>query len=296
MPAPQVVPPDFPPPFAAEWGQDEHGLFIAFAVDRVVQRMRWIEPGSFMMGSPLNEVGRYDDEVQHRVELTEGIWLGDTPVTQALWQAVVGTNPSRFKGSDNPVESVSWFDCEQFVQRLNERVDGLDARLPTEAEWEYACRAGTTTATWIGDLHKGEDVRAPLLDSIAWYSGNAGGSTHPVAQKAANPWGLYDMLGNVYEWCADWKAAYPSNTVRDPVGPAQRADRVLRGGSWFSSARYVRASYREADSPDYRDALIGLRLARGPAPSQGSGATSKRGADRRAESPRQGGAGRGTTP
>lgn len=301
MPNVFAAPHPFPERCAAEWGQDvDYGVFMGFGVgpvkQRVVQRMRWIAPGSFVMGSPENEIGRDDDEAQHRVELTQGYWLADTPVTQALWEAVMETNPSHFKDPKCPVEFVTWDDCQRFITRLNELVPGLDARLPTEAEWEYACRAGTTTATWVGDLQKGQEIRARLLDPVAWYYGNADGKTHPVAQKQANPWGLYDMLGNVYEWCADWHAPYDATTLYDPHGPAMGVRRVIRGGSWLGDARGVRAALRFALVPGFRDDSLGFRLARGPAPSQGSGATNTRGAPRRAESPRQGGAGRGTTP
>lgn len=266
MAAPRVLPPDFPEPFAVEWGQDEYGIFQSFAVGSVVQRMRWIEPGSFIMGSPENEVGRYDDEVQHRVELTQGYWLADTPVTQALWEAVMGTNPSRCKDPQCPVETVSWDECQQFIARLNAEVGGLNARLPTEAQWEYACRAGTTTATWVGDLTDGQKKIAPSLDSVAWYYGNAKGSTHCVGQKQANPWGLYDILGNVWEWCADWLAPDDAVIVQDPRGAAGGAYRSVRGGGWDSGARRVRAAYHYARTPGSRRGDLGFRLAHGPAP------------------------------
>jgi len=255
----------FPEPFAVEWGQDRYGLFIAFAVERVVQRMRWIRAGSFLMGSPETEAGRYNDEEQHRVELTRGYWLADTPVTQALWEAVMGTNPSRFQAPDKPVENVSWDDCQTFIMRLNERVEGLGARLPTEAEWEYACRAGTITATWVGDLDI-RDEKAPQLENVAWYRANSKGSTHAVAQKAANPWGLYEMLGNVYEWSADGYGAYEVRVHCNPVGATDIFSRVLRGGAWLSDARHVRATYRSAYDPSRRLDFVGFRLARNAAP------------------------------
>jgi len=267
------------------------GVFVGFAVGDVAQRLRWIPPGSFVMGSPESEAGRYDDEGQHEVTLTEGCWLGETPVTQALWQAVMGANPSRFKSADRPVEQVSWDDCQQLVKALNDMVPGLEARLPTEAEWEHACRAGTTTATWAGDLEILGRNNAPLLDSIAWYGGNCGvdfeladgwdttgeyweekqydfsrGGTHPVGRKEPNPLGLYDMLGNVYEWCADWYGPYQAEPVTDPRGPDVGASRVVRGGGWVSIARYVRAAYRGWDHPADRYGNLGLRLARGQGP------------------------------
>jgi len=257
--------PDFPDPFAVEWGHDEYGTFQSFAVENIVQRMRWIPPGTFIMGSPVDEAGRYHDEVQHRVEITRGFWLGDTPVTQGLWEAVMGTYRSRFKEPTRPVEPVSRHDCLMFLERLNDHVEGLDVRLPTEAEWEYSCRAGTTTAMWIGNLQGREEQWAPQLDSIAWYAGNAGLTTHPVAQKAANPWGLYDMLGNVWEWCEDWFAPYDVTTIRDPMGPAKGGKRVIRGGSWHSEAKRLRAANRDANYPELQSDRVGLRLAQSPA-------------------------------
>ena len=167
-----------------------------------------IPEGRFKMGSPEDEEGRWDDEgPQHEVEV-KAFSMGETPVTQAQWEAVMGNNPSRFKGLNRPVECVSWNDCQEFCRKLNELVPGLDARLPTEAEWEYAARAGTTGPRY------GE------LDEIAWYSGNSDSQTHPVREKKPNAFGLYDMLGNVWEWCADaWKDyPEPQETCRDKVG------------------------------------------------------------------------------
>ena len=248
--------------------------------------MRWIPPGQFMMGSPENEVGRYDRETQHRVTLTQGFWLFDTPVTQRLWEAVMRDNPSRFKSPDRPVESVSWEECRAFIDTLNGQMRGLGLGLPTEAQWEYACRAGTTKATYAGDLDLLGDNNAPVLDDIAWYGGNSGvdfelengynssswpekqyehsrAGTHPIAEKKANPWGLYDMLGNVREWCADrWARDLGSEPVVDPIGPEEGADRVFRGGSWYDDARHVRAAYRYDYVPGNRDDNLGFRCAR----------------------------------
>ena len=250
-----------PPGWASGWGQDEYGIWLAFTVVNIEQRMRWIPPGQFMMGSPATEAGRFDREAQHPVTLKQGFWLFDTPVTQALWQAVMGNNPSYFKSPDRPVERVSWEESRAFIDALNGRMPGLDLQLPTEAQWEYACRAGTATATYAGDLDLKGANNAPVLDDIAWYGGNSGvdfklsngydssdwpekqydhtqAGTHPVASKQANPWGLYDMLGNVYEWCADWWTEdLGSNLVVDPTGPEVGADRVVRGGCWYDVAR-----------------------------------------------------------
>ncbi len=275
-----------PPPWATSWGEDPYGVFAGFAVDGVEQRLRWIHPGAFWMGSPEDEPGRDDDEDRHRVTLTKGFWLADTPCTQALWQAVMGTNPSRFQTPERPVEQVHWGDVQDFVARLNQRHDGLDARLPTEAEWEYACRAATEEATFAGPLEILGTRNAPVLDSIAWYGGNSGVDTsfenaydssdwpekqephtraasHPVARKAQNPWGLYDMLGNVWEWCSDWYGPYRHNEAPDPSGVAEVTFRVVRGGSWFFDARFVRAAYRNHLEPSYRSFNLGFRLALG---------------------------------
>ncbi|HEY8210227.1 MAG TPA: SUMF1/EgtB/PvdO family nonheme iron enzyme, partial [Myxococcaceae bacterium] len=181
------------------------------------------------------------------------------------WEAVMGENPSRFRSPDRPVEGVNWEDCQRFLARLNGMVEGLEARLPTEAEWELGCRAGTSGMTWLGDfeIRKNEDV--PGLDGIAWYEGNSGGGTHPVAMKAANPNGLFDMLGNVCEWCSDWWGDDQPDGAIDPRGPEAGSLRVVRGGSWLSHARYVRAACRDAYEPSLTSGYLGLRLARGQA-------------------------------
>jgi formylglycine-generating enzyme required for sulfatase activity len=210
--------------------------------------------------------------------------LFDTPCTQALWEAVMGDNPSRFQSPERPVEQVSWEEVQEFLRRIEERVPGL--ALPTEAQWEYACRAGTQTATYAGDLEILGDSNAPLLDAIAWYSGNSGvgfeldngwdssnwpekqylherAGTHPVGLKEPNAWGLYDMLGNVWEWCADGIRPYGSESVTDPIGPTKAgAERVLRGGAWILDARVVRSASRIAYDPGYRFVNFGFRCAR----------------------------------
>ncbi|NUQ77190.1 MAG: formylglycine-generating enzyme family protein [Polyangiaceae bacterium] len=258
-----------PEPWAVEWGGDFYGPSMSFSVGDVVQRMRWVPAGKFWMGSPEGEAGRFDNEKLHLVVLRQGFWLADTPCTQALWQAVMGNNPSKYKTPDRPVESVSWDDCQAFFRELNRRVRGLLARLPTEAEWEHACRGGTTTATWVGDLHFRGEKEAPLLNDIAWYRGNSKdphtkADTRPVGRKLPNPLGLFDMLGNVYEWCEDWYGPYDDVPGIDPYGPRKGSLRVLRGGSWFSYARLVRAARRLAYAPGFRLASLGFRVARGP--------------------------------
>ena len=164
-----------PPEWAIEWGQDRYGVYVAFTVGTVTQRLRWIPPGRFLMGSPAGEEGRWDAEgPRHEVTLVEGFWLFDTPCTQALWEAVMGGNPSMFKSPTRPVEQVSFEDMQAFLDKLNAQVPGLNLELPSEAQWEYACRAGTTTATWAGDMQILGERNAPVLDAIAWYGGNSG--------------------------------------------------------------------------------------------------------------------------
>ena len=214
----------------------------------------WVPAGRFVMGSPEGEVGRGGNEVQHEVRISQGFWMGKYEVTQGEWEAVMGANPSEFDecGSRCPVEKVLWNDVQRFISRLNGRESGSGYRyrLPTEAEWEYAARAGTTGA------------RHGELDSIAWSSGNSGRTTHPVGQKRANAWGLHDMLGNVWEWTADWYGDYPSGTVTDPRGSSTGSRRVYRGGSWYAYAGYVRSANRTIYSPDARLYSIGFRLVR----------------------------------
>lgn len=229
-------------------------VFEDVRIANVSIRFRLIPAGTFMMGSPVDVAAPFGDEgPQHEVTLTEPFWLAETPVTQALWQAVTGETPSYFKGEDRPVEQVSWKDAQAFIEQINARVPGLEARLPTEAQWEYACRAGTTTTRY------GE------LDAVAWHSGNSGNETHPVKQKQANAWGLYDMLGNVWEWCADWKGSYQPDAAINPRGPERGSSRVIRGGSCGYSARGVRAAFRIGYHPGLRRRILGFRLSRGPA-------------------------------
>jgi len=265
------------PTWATGWGEDaDFGPFLDFTVKDVTQRLRWIPPGRFRMGSPDDEPGREEIEgPQHEVTISEGFWLFDTPCTQALYAAVTGDNPSRFKTQQRPVENVSWQDSQQFIEKLHSLVPGLQASLPSEAEWEYACRAGTGDATYAGPIEIISQDNAPVLHDIAWYGGNCGvdfdladgestdwkdkqfefshGGTRNVAQKQANPWGLYDMLGNVLEWCRDCNRAYEAEGVVDPEGTGEAsADRVVRGGSWFHYARDVRAACRRSYSPGAR--------------------------------------------
>jgi formylglycine-generating enzyme required for sulfatase activity len=214
----------------------------------------WCPPGQFMMGSPESEEGRGKDEVQHPVILTNGFWMSCCPVIQADYQAVVGSNPSRFVGIDCPAEQVSWEEAVEFCRKLTlkQREGGMlperwEWRLPTEAEWEYAARAGTTGPRY------GE------LNAIAWWDGNSRGQTHPVKQKAANAWGLYDMIGNVWEWCSDWSGEYPTWSVTDPKGPSSGSYHAYRGGSCEFTAGFSRSATRAWDHPDNWYLTIGFR-------------------------------------
>jgi formylglycine-generating enzyme required for sulfatase activity len=231
------------------------------ALSSVKMAMAWIPPGEFMMGSPAGEPERVSDETQHRVRLTKGFWMGTTPVTQAQWEAVMGSNPSNFKGADLPVEAVSWDDCQKFCTKLSQR-EGKKVRLPTEAEWEYACRAGSTTPFSFGTTISTD--QANYDGNYTYGSGRKGlyrQKTTPVGQFHPNAWGLYDMHGNVWEWCADWYGEYPKTKATDYMGPASGTSRVLRGGSWLHDPLICRAAYRFRRSPYYRTLIVGFRLA-----------------------------------
>lgn len=216
----------------------------------VTMEMIWCEPGSFMMGSPVAEEGRFDDEPLHPVTLTKGFWLGKYEVTQRQWQSVMGENPSKFKNPDRPVEGVSWEDCNAFISRLNVVLGGV-ARFPTEAEWEYACRAGSSGAV---------SGNGQLME-MAWYDANSGNETHDVGKNLPNAWGFYDMHGNVLEWCYDWFGKLDVLSHIDPKGPPTGSFRVLRGGCWFFYARDCRSAYRLKRDPVLRNAIYGFRLA-----------------------------------
>jgi formylglycine-generating enzyme required for sulfatase activity len=206
----------------------------------------YIPAGTFRMG----RFGNF-----HRVTINKSFYLGKYPITQEQWEAVMGDNPSDFKEEGYPVEQVSWDDCQEFIERLNQQTGQTKYRLPTEAEWEYACRAGSATAYSFGDEKK-------RLNEYSWYYGNSGGRSHPVGQKLSNPWGLHDMHGGVWEWCKDWYAPYPRWKAIDPEGPSSGSDRVLRGGSWFDGPRRCRSAFRSYFSPDFRCNFFGFRLAR----------------------------------
>ena len=226
----------------------------SFTVNGVLFEMVRVEGGTFRMGATSEQGGdaERDEKPVHSVKLNT-FYIGKTEVTQALWQAVMGSNPSKFKGADLPVERVSWDDCQEFIQKLNS-LTGRNFRLPTEAEWEFACRGGNNSR---GYKYSGSND----IDNVAWYDGNSGYQTHPVGTKASNELGIYDMSGNVWEWCSDWYANYTSYSQTNPTGPQSGSFRMDRGGCWDFSARDCRSSIRNYDYPSYRGDNLGLRLA-----------------------------------
>ncbi|MBI4566602.1 MAG: SUMF1/EgtB/PvdO family nonheme iron enzyme [Planctomycetes bacterium] len=207
-----------------------------------------IEAGAFVRGDPDGE----RDEIPHRVTLTREFWMQTTEVTQAQWEAVMGSNPSYHKGADLPVESVTWEECQSFARRLDEKLDGKKASLPTEAEWEYASRAGRDSKWSFGS-----DTAA--LDRFAWYGRNSEGKPHPVGRKESNAWRLHDMYGNVWEWCLDWYGPYQEDSV-DPTGPEGGTFRCLRGGSYGSVPEVTRSGNRDWGNPEDRDSTVGFRI------------------------------------
>ena len=208
------------------------------------------------------DFGEAEKEVQQVVTISRPFYLGKYEVTQEQWVAVMGegSNPSHFKGRTNPVEKVSWDDTQKFIQKLNEKEGGNKYRLPTEAEWEHAARAGTKTKWFFGD-------NPAALGEYAWFGGNSRKTTHPVGQKKPNPWGLYDIYGNVFEWVQDWYDKYPNEAVTDPTGPTAGSFRIPRGGSWNHPAEDCRSAYRSWLTPGNRNIYLGLRLAFSPGQS-----------------------------
>jgi len=229
--------------------QGEETKEITYYKNSIGMEFVKIKPGTFMMGSPANEEDRYDDEgPQHQVTIRKGFYMGTTEVTQEQWRAVMGNNPSYFTGDGRlPVETVSWLDAQEFCKKLSEK-EGRTYRLPTEAEWEYACRAGTT------------GPYAGKLEDMAWYGRNSGAKTHPVATKQANAWGLYDMHGNVWEWCQSAYKEYPCDADDGRNAYNTDVDRVYRGGSWYIIPRGSRSARRGRSTPDFRYANVGFRV------------------------------------
>ena len=275
LPEAPTVPASREPAWASAVGVDAIGKWAEMSVNNVVQRLRWIEPGHFLMGSPKEEVGRMEWEgPQHRVTISRGLWLADTACTQELWQAVMGENPSKFDannrgGPQHPVECVSWDMIQSFLRAMRAKWPGCQATLPTEAEWEYACRAGSKTAFSFG-----ETISTNQINFDGNYPCGKGEKgeyrecTVPVKALPANKWGLYQMHGNVWEWCADELREYEDKAVGDPgladalnVPGEGKAARVLRGGGWFRDAQGARSAYRDRDQPDGLSDFTGFRLA-----------------------------------
>lgn len=216
-----------------------------------------VEAGTFTMGAT-SEQGNDalgDEKPAHKVTLTKDYYIGQTEVTQALWEAVMGSNPSEFKGDNLPVEYVSWDDCQKFISKLSS-LTGSKFRMPTEAKWEYAARGENKSR---GYKYSGSNS----IDDVAWYTKTTKKRTKPVATKAANELGLYDMSGNVREWCNDWYGYvfYSSSAQTDPTGPTSGSDRLNRGGSWYVDAERCRVARRDWTSPSFRGSTLGLRLA-----------------------------------
>jgi formylglycine-generating enzyme len=275
---------DFPPRWANAWGDDQYGLWADLTVNGVTQCMRWIEPGEFVMGSSdderrglkekaLREWADQQESPQHTVEISNGFWLADTPCTQAFWAATTGKNPSRFhegdKAPQRPVEQVSWNDVMAFTAQLESLVPEASAMLPTDAQWEYACRAGTQTAYWWGN--EANSARANWAGEL--------GQTSPVKSYQANPWGLFDVHGNVWEWCADARRSFDRERQLDPnggvEGEGEGGERVVRGGSWGNSAGGARSAYRSGFHRSYDlSSSGGFRLAL-RSPSLGGGAAGR---------------------
>ncbi len=229
----------------------------------VKMEMILIPAGEFLMGSPDSDQDALSwEKPQHRVRITKPFYLGKYQVTQEQWETVMGNNPSFFKGPKNPVERVSWGDCQQFLGKLNAKsvAGGGKFQLPNEAQREYACRAGSKTRYCFGDDES-------KLGEYAWYAANSGTKTHPVGEKKPNAWGLYDMHGDVWEWCQDWYEPryYKESPVDDPTGATTGSARVCRGGSWYYPAGGCRSAGRFHVEPGLRPYILGLRVSRGPA-------------------------------
>jgi formylglycine-generating enzyme required for sulfatase activity len=229
----------------------------------VYMRFALIPSGRFLMGSPPSEVGRVEDERQHEVIISQPFYMGVTAVTQEQYEAVIGKNPSQFEGVKNPVESVSWDDATAFCRRLSER-SGHKVRLPTESEWEYACRAGTTTPFNTGQILSRNATVSVAYSFPRYRKGRSDSNTLPAGSYKPNAWGLYDTHGIVLEWCSDWYGEYPVGAVSDPTGPETnefRVMRVMRGGGWGNEPADCRSASRDGKLPGHRFAYVGFRVA-----------------------------------
>ena len=222
-------------------------------LQELANNMVYVQGGTFTMGAT-SEQGSdaYDDEKPAHSVTLSSFYICKYEVTQELWQAVMGSNPSTFKGNYNPVECVSWYDCKTFISKLNS-LTGKNYRLPTEAEWEYACRGGNRSN---GYKYSGSNT----LSDVAWYSLNSGNKTTMVRIKSSNELGIYDMSGNVYEWCSDWYGNYSNMAQTNPTGPNSGSNRILRGGCWYNNAKYCRSTTRYSYVPGYSSCSIGFRL------------------------------------
>ena len=277
-------------PWATDLGRDQFGLWAGCEIGTASLKLRWIPPGRFLMGSPSDEVGRSDDEgPQQEITIGAGFWLMDTPVTQVLYEEITGENPSYFKSWNRPVETVSWDNAQGFIEKINDRLESLRLGLPSEARWEYACRSGSRTATYAGDMQILGERNAEVLNEIAWYGGNSGvgfelengfdssgwsekafeherAGSRNVRGKQPNGWGCYDMLGNVWEWCSDiWSVSHEGadreGRPRQVSEEEKEVYRVVRGGSWNLNARPCRSAYRTWNFPANRLDFLGFRCA-----------------------------------
>lgn len=290
-----LSPPQFPATWASSWGEDRFGLWMALDYKGVELTFRWIPPGSFMMGSQEDEKGWYDDEDQHEVTLKQGLWLADTPVTKAFWIAVTGGDPSRFGGDNLPVEQVSWDDVQSFIYAVNNLHPDLSVTLPYEAEWEYSCRAGIQSTFIFGneiDSTKANYRGVWEAKNFKDWGKDAFKKTTATKSYPPNHWGLYDMHGNVSEWCQDeWqehlgKSPVVIDTAQEQeyngAGQGQSEEqeqRVVRGGSWFNDGWSCRSAYRNGYKPTYRKGFIGFRLVFRSCKIGGAAGTGNRSAD-----------------
>jgi formylglycine-generating enzyme required for sulfatase activity len=257
-----TIPPEYQEKISGDFGPSQGDVIL----NSIGMKLVYIQAGDFMMGSGLspsqvssqfggNADWYKDEHPQHKVKISEGFWIGQTEVTQAQYRAVMDTNPSNFKGDNNPVEQVNWSDAMEFCKKLSQKEIGRTYTLPTEAQWEYACRAGTSTVFSFGNSESS-------LGDYAWYKSNSNDKTHPVGQKRPNDFGLYDMHGNVWEWCRDWydSGYYNKNIITDPENKQGDSNRVLRGGCWDHTPVYFRSAERARFDTDSRYNNSGFRV------------------------------------